>query len=212
MLTANDVAEVARLVAIDAETTGHATKTGLEVAKLPKGMRLPGVIIQLGCVELLREGDSWRTGETWETLVNPDGPVSPYAMRVHGVHPAVLKNAPRFLDIREPLEAFIGNAPLIAHAAKNEIDFLNYEMRRCRLVGWDQSPYDETRFLDTQLIARDVFPGAPTNLDAICDRLWIDRSDRFQHHGALLDAMLTAEAFIRMTNGSLSDEPRVLSF
>ena len=211
MLEVADLSGVARIVSIDAETTGHPVKTQAEILKLPKGLRLPGVIIQIGCVELLRDADGWRVGGTWQSLVNPEGPVHPAALKVHGIHPNALRSAPRFADVHEAFAGFVGEAVLLAHSARNEIDYLNYEMRRGKLVAWDTEPYHEGRFLDTQLIARTVFPGAPGSLDVLCDRLWIDRSDRFQHHGALLDAELTAEAFIKMTTGFVQDQPRTFS-
>ncbi len=211
MLEITDILGAARIISIDVETTGHPVRTEAEILKLPKGLRLPGTIIQIGCVELLREGDGWRSGETWQTLVNPDGPVHPAAMKVHGIHPNALRKAPRFAEILPTFEGFIGEAVLLAHSARNEIDYLNYEMRRAKLAAWDAEPYHEGRFLDTQLIARTVFPGAPGSLDVLCDRLWIDRSDRFEHHGALLDAELTAEAFIKMTTGFVQDGPRSIS-
>jgi DNA polymerase-3 subunit epsilon len=211
MLAVADVAEATRIVAIDAETTGHPVRTFAEVQKLPKGLRLPGVVIQIGCLEILRDGDGWKTGESWETLVNPDGPIHPAARKVHGIHPNALRTAPRFAEIRETFEAFLGDAVLLAHGARNEIDFLNFEMRRAKLADWEAEPYHPARFLDTQLIARGVFPGAPGSLDVLCDRLWIDRSDRFKFHGALLDAALTAEAFIKMTTGFVGEAPRQIS-
>jgi DNA polymerase III epsilon subunit family exonuclease len=211
MLAVADIAGLDRCVAIDLETTGHPAKTHAEVLKLPKGLRLPGCVIQIGCIELLRDGDSWKTGATWETLVNPEGSVHPAAAKVHGIHPNAIKAAPRFVEVYPALAAFLGSVPLLAHAAWNEIDYLNFEMRRAKLVGWDETPFWDDRFLDTQIIARGIFPGAPGSLDVLLDRLWIDRSGRDQHHGALLDAELTAEAFIKMTNGFVQDEIRTLS-
>ena len=210
MLTIADAADAPRIVSIDIETTGHPVKTHAEFLKLPKGLRPPGVIIQIGCVELLRDGDGWRIGEQWETLVNPDGPLHPAAIKVHGIRPAALTKARRFAEVRMEFEGFLRDSVLLAHSALNEIDFLNYEMRRTRLVDWEAEPFHEGRFLDTQILARETFPGAPGSLDVLCDRLWIDRSDRFQYHGALLDAALTAEAFVKLTTGFV--QPDVRSF
>jgi len=211
MLDLTHITDVQRIVSVDIETTGHPTKTHAEVLKLPKGLRVPGVIIQIGCVEILREGDGWAMGAKWESLVNPDGPIHSAAMKVHGIHHARLKNAPRFTDIREEFEAFVSDSTLLAHAASNEIDFLNYELRRAKLVDWQAEPFHEGRFVDTQVIARSVFPGAPGSLDALCNRLWIHPSDRDQFHGALLDAELTAEAFIKMATGFVQDNARTFT-
>lgn len=212
MLTLEDLAGHSRIIAIDAETTGGRTPTPAEVARLPKAMPLPGLIIQLACVELLRDGDGWVKGETWDSLINPDAPIRAEAARIHGFRNADLRHERRFRNIRAQFEAFIGDAPLLAHGACNEMAFLNYEMRRAKFIGWDQVAYRRDRFIDTQTLGAAAFPGATQTLDALCDRLWIDRSDRFKHHGALLDADLTAEAFIKLAGGFVQDEVRTLSF
>ena len=212
MPTLADLAHVRRIVSVDMETTGNAVKTADEVQRLPKGMRLPGVIIQIGCVEILRDGDGWTTGRKWETLVNPDAPIHPQAAKVHGIQAFRLKNAPRYPEIHKEFEELVGDSLLLAHAAVNEIGFLNYEIRRAKLAGWDAAdPYHPDRFFDTQIIARDFFPGASGSLDALCNRLWIYPEDRDQKHGALLDAELTAEAFIKMATGFVRDHVRIVS-
>ena len=187
-----------RLVAIDAETTGFPVMTAEQVRRAPKGLRPPGVIIEIGCVELLRGEDGWRKGETWQTRVNPEAPVSPASIRVHGIKPADLKREPRFDDIVDALLAFVGDAPFVAHAYRNEKQFLDYEMARAKRIAWDQEAFADDRFICTQELYAEQFPGAPKSLDAMADRLWLDRSDRFKFHGALLDADLTAEAFIEL--------------
>jgi DNA polymerase-3 subunit epsilon len=63
-----------RLVAFDAETTGKRTPDAAFVRKQPFAWRAPGIIIEVGFVEMLREGEGWRKGETWSSRINPDGP------------------------------------------------------------------------------------------------------------------------------------------
>ena len=53
---------------------------------------------------------------------------------------------------------------------------------------------------DSLLMAREMFPGKSNSLDALCRRLEVDNSNRTLH-GALLDAGLLAEVFIRLTRG-----------
>ena len=49
------------------------------------------------------------------------------------------------------------------------------------------------RIVDTLEVSRSLFPlRAKHSLDAICDRVAIDRADRAEHHGALVDARLLA--------------------
>ena len=195
-----------RLVAIDAETTGFRVMSADEVRKAPKGLRLPGVVIEIGCVELLRDGTGWRKGENWQSRVNPEAPISPASIGVHGIKPGDLKQAPRFDQVVDTLLAFLGDDYLVAHAFRNEKLFFNYEMARIKRIGWDDEAFPEDRFVCTQEIYAELFPGAPKSLDAMTDRLWVDRSERFKHHGALLDADLTADAFIELER-QLRGEP-----
>jgi hypothetical protein len=49
------------------------------------------------------------------------------------------------------------------------------------------------RIVDTVEVSRSLFPlRAKHSLDAICDRIAVDRADRAEHHGALVDARLLA--------------------
>ena len=53
-------------------------------------------------------------------------------------------------------------------------------------------------------LARNKFPGAQANLDALCRRFHIDLSDR-DLHGALKDAQLLALVYVELTGGRQSD-------
>jgi len=71
------------------------------------------------------------------------------------------------------------------------------------------------RVTDTLALARRKHPGAPANLDALCDRYRIDRSRRVKH-GALLDAEILVEVYAELTGGRqksliLASEPKVVS-
>ena len=54
--------------------------------------------------------------------------------------------------------------------------------------------------IDTLAMAKELFPGKRNSLDALCDRLEVDRSGRTLH-GALLDAELLADVYINLTRG-----------
>ena len=51
--------------------------------------------------------------------------------------------------------------------------------------------------MDTLILARDKFPGAPVSLDALCKRFRIDNSKRTQHT-ALIDCDLLAKVYINL--------------
>ena len=48
--------------------------------------------------------------------------------------PADLKNAPRFPTILPKLKDFVGDLPIVAHAYKNDRDFLDYEFARAKVI------------------------------------------------------------------------------
>jgi DNA polymerase III subunit epsilon len=183
-----------RLVAFDAETTGKRTPSPEFIKKQPFAWKPPGIVIELGFVEMLREGDGWRKGDSWRTLVNPDGPIDPAAIAIHKIKPNDVRHAPRFGEILPNVRDFIGEAPIVAHAYKNERDFLNYEFARAKLIEWGDFAYEEARYICTQRLYAQLFPGAGKSLTAMCDRLALDASERDDHHGALLDADMTADA------------------
>ncbi len=198
-----------RLVAIDIETTGRRTPRLEDIRKAPKGLRQPGIIIEIGCIEITRQGSDWVKGRTWETRVNPDAPIHPDAIKVHNIRPADLKTAPRFPQIADAMLDFLGDDLLVAHAFENEMDFLNYEFARGGRVAWGTEFLGSDRFICTKEMSHALFPGASGSLDALCDRLWLDRSDRFARHGALLDADLTVDAFLKMAYGDLTPRDAV---
>ena len=189
-----------QLVAFDAETTGKRTPTADFIKKQPFAWKPPGVVIEVGFVEMLRDGANperpWRKEKTFRTLVNPDAPIDPAAIAIHKIKPADLKTAPRFPAILEELKNFIGDAPIVAHAYKNERDFLNYEFARAKAIKWGEVAYDEARYICTQRLYAQLYPGAGLSLTAMCDRLALDASERDERHGALLDADMTADALI----------------
>ena len=73
--------------------------------------------------------------------------------------------------------------------------FLNAELTRAGL-----EPLLPERAIDTLLMARRKFPGAPASLDALCKRFGIDLSERTRH-GALLDAGLLAQVYLELCGG-----------
>ena len=185
-----------RLVAFDAETTGKRTPDAAFIKKQPFAWKPPGIVIELGFVEMRRDGAGWRKGATWRTLVNPDGPVDPAAIAIHKIKPGDLKTAPRFPAVMRQVRDFIGDAPVVAHAYRNERDFLDYEFARAKAIDWGDNAYSEERYICTQRLFAQLFPGAGKSLTSMCDRLALDASARDSQHGALLDADMTADALV----------------
>ncbi len=121
---------------------------------------------------------------------------------------------PRFPAILAKVKEFIGDSPVVAHAYENERDFLDYEFARAKAIGWGDSAYPNERYICTQILYAQLFPGATKSLTAMCDRLALNSSDRDDRHGALLDADITADALIlleRQLKHGESEAPRTWS-
>jgi DNA polymerase-3 subunit epsilon len=168
-----------REIVLDTETTGLDPASGHRIA-------------EVGCVELLNHVP---TGRTFHRYVNPERPMPAEAAAVHGLTDAFLSGHPRFAEIAADLVAFLADSPLVIHNAAFDLGFLNAEFERLGLAALPPS-----RAIDTVKLARQRFPGAPANLDALCRRFDIDVSGRALH-GALKDAELLAQVYLELKGG-----------
>jgi DNA polymerase-3 subunit epsilon len=171
-----------RQVVLDTETTG------LEVNE---GHR----IIEIGCVELLNRR---KTGNSFHYYVQPERPVDPGALQVHGISDEMLAGKPKFGDIAQEFLDFVRGAELVIHNAPFDVAFLNQELKR---LGKGQGKItDHCAVTCTLEMARRLHPGLKNNLDELCRRYHVDNSQR-KLHGALTDAEILAEVFLAMTGG-----------
>ena len=168
-----------REIALDTETTGLKPEDGHR-------------IVELGCLELLNH---MPTGRTLHFYFDPERPMDPDATRVSGITDEMLRGKPFFADLAQPFLDFIADAPLVIHNAAFDMGFLNAELTRAGL-----EPLLPERAIDTLLMARRKFPGAPASLDALCRRFNIDLSERTTHN-ALLDCKLLAEVYLELVGG-----------
>jgi len=170
-----------RQIFLDTETTGLSPESGDRV-------------IEIGCVELVNRR---LTGRKVHFYVNPERRNSTDALAVHGLSDDFLADKPRFAEIADELIEFVRGAELIIHNAAFDIGFLDMELRR---IGRAPVAEHGCRVTDSLSMARDSFPGKSNSLDALCKRFEVNNAAR-ELHGALLDAGLLAEVYIRMTRG-----------
>lgn len=170
-----------RQIFFDTETTGLRAEAGDR-------------IIEIGCLEMVNRQ---LTGNKLHLYLNPERPSDPDAIRIHGLTDEFLADKPKFAEIADELLEFLRDAELVIHNAAFDIGFMNAELKRLKrplindIVGGVR---------DTLLMARELFPGKANSLDALCKRLEVDNSSRTLH-GALLDAELLAEVYVRLTRG-----------
>lgn len=170
-----------RQIFLDTETTGLSADNGDR-------------LVEIGLIEMV---DRRLTGATRHWYLNPERASHPDALRVHGLTEQFLADKPKFAEIADELLAFVAEAELVIHNASFDLGFLDAELARLGQPPLRQAA-DGVR--DTLLMAREMFPGKSNSLDALCKRLEVDNSSRTLH-GALLDAGLLAEVYIRLTRG-----------
>ncbi len=69
--------------------------------------------------------------EELEMMINPGIPISPEAMKVHGITPEMLKNKPGFIQVAQQLYDFIGDADLAGYNSdRYDIPMLMEEFAR----------------------------------------------------------------------------------
>lgn len=170
-----------RQIFLDTETTGLSPESGDR-------------IIEIGCVEMVSRR---LTGNNKHFYLNPERANSEDAVKIHGLTDEFLADKPRFSAIADELMEYLAGAEIIIHNAGFDVGFMNEELRR---IGRPKFVEHVAQVSDSLLMAREMFPGKSNSLDALCKRLEVDNASRTLH-GALLDAGLLAEVYIRMTRG-----------
>jgi DNA polymerase-3 subunit epsilon len=170
-----------RQIFLDTETTGLSPETGDR-------------LIEIGCLEMVNRR---LTGNHLHLYVNPERRSSEDALKVHGISDEFLADKPRFADVAEQLLAYVAGAEVVIHNASFDVAFIDAELRRLSRPAFTTQVL---RVTDSLAMAREIYPGKANSLDALCRRLEVDNTQRTLH-GALLDAGLLAEVYIRMTRG-----------
>ncbi|AKZ66009.1 DNA polymerase III subunit epsilon [Candidatus Palibaumannia cicadellinicola] len=181
--------KIKRQVVLDTETTGMN-----KLGKPDEGHR----IIEIGAVEIINRRI---TGNYFHVYLNPERLIDKEAFAIHGISNIFLQDKPTFAEIADKFIKFISGSELIIHNAKFDISFIDNELIRLK-SGMNNLNY-YCKVTDSLLLARKIFPGKRNSLDALCDRYLINKSNRIKH-GALLDAEILAEIFLRMTGGQMS--------
>jgi DNA polymerase-3 subunit epsilon len=173
-----------RQLILDTETTGLDPL---------KGHR----IVEFAALEMV---DRKMTGKYLHLYINPERAIDPDAARVHGITDSDVANSPKFGEVVAEIVAFIQDAELIIHNAKFDLGFLDHQFK---LHNHGVTHEYVVNVVDTLAIARKKFPGSKNNLDALCDRFKVDRSNR-DYHGALVDCRLLADVYLALTREQIS--------
>ncbi|MBN3858979.1 DNA polymerase III subunit epsilon [Neisseriaceae bacterium PsAf] len=173
-----------RQIILDTETTGLYANAGDR-------------IIEFAGLEMISRR---LTGKQCHFYIYPDCDINEEASKVHGITLADLDGKPRFAEVGQEIHDFLRGSELIIHNAPFDIGFLNMEFSKMGLA-----PVEEIaeNVIDTLVEAKRKYPGKRNSLDALCERLEVDRSKRVLH-GALIDCDLLAQVYLAMTHNQFT--------
>jgi DNA polymerase III subunit epsilon len=173
-----------RQLILDTETTGLDPEDGHR-------------IIEFAALEVINRK---LTGNKLHLYINPERLIDPGATKIHGITDEQVKNEPNFAAVAKNIIDFIEGSELIIHNAKFDIGFLDYQLQK---AGYNKTNAYVSGVVDTLNMARQKFPGAKNNLDALCDRFDISRTHR-DFHGALIDCRLLLDVYLALTREQVS--------
>jgi len=156
-------------VVVDVETTGLSAHFGDRICE----------------VGIVRAQDD-QILDTYQTLVNPQRPISPGASRVNGLCDEDVCQAPLFTEIADEVLSRIDGAVLVCHNAPFDLSFLDVELS-CLGFSWQPAGV-----IDTLEIARRYYNFYSNSLAAVAYSLGIETP---QAHRALGDALTTFQVF-----------------
>ena len=140
-------------------------------------------VTEIGAVRVV----NGRIVDRFETLLNPQRTIPPNIIRLTGITPAMVANAPCFADVADDFEAFMDGAIFVAHNVEFDFGFIAREFARLgRAFRYPK--------LCTCASMRRLYPGHRSySLAALCAQFDIPLR---QHHRALCDAEAAAELLL----------------
>jgi DNA polymerase-3 subunit epsilon len=125
--------------------------------------------------------------DRFQTLLNPQRSIPPNIIRLTGITPAMVADAPCFADVADDFEAFMKDAIFVAHNVEFDYGFIAREYAR---LG---RPFRYPK-LCTCASMRRLYPGHRSySLASLCAQYDIALK---QHHRALCDAEAAAELLL----------------
>jgi DNA polymerase-3 subunit epsilon len=127
----------------------------------------------------------------FQSLINPGRPIPQWITAFTGIDDDMVKNAPSFSEIAEPLYEFLSNGIFTAHNAGFDYGFLQSEFIRAG------RPLVRPQCCTLRL-ARRLMPELPSrSLGNLCESLLIDIWDRHRAHGDAEATVYVLKEFLR---------------
>lgn len=160
------------LAFLDVETTGLSPRYGDRICE---------IAIVRTRVDLVQA--------TFQSLVNPERPISPGAAAVNHLSDADVSDSPLFSEIADTVLKAVGNAIVVCHNAPFDLSFVGTEMQRAN------KPFGPPIVLDTLQIARRCFSFSSNSLPSVAHIFQIPTPDA---HRALGDALTTRLVYLEL--------------
>lgn len=109
--------------------------------------------------------------DSFQSLVNPQRPISPGASAVNGLTDEMVRDAPLFKEVAGPVLTMLENAVIVAHNAPFDLGFLAHELALLRL------PPPDNPVLDTLALARRCYRFPSNSLSYLAWALGIRREE-----------------------------------
>jgi len=161
-----------RFAFLDLETTGLSPWFGDRICEV-------GIV--------LTEGK--RIKETFQSLVNPERPLSLGAASANGLSDAMLARAPHFSGLAGKIRALLTDSVVVCHNARFDLQFLDSEFRR---LG---QQLEIPNLIDTLHIAREHFEFRSNTLNNIAAEFGLQNPEA---HRAQADALTDKAVFFAL--------------
>jgi len=137
-------------------------------------------------------------------IVRPERMPPPETIRIHGLRPADLEDAPPLDAVLDELLGAMAGRILVAHVAAIEREFLGRALRaRGERLS---SPVIDTARMAEAVLGRDE-SGRPLALDVVASRLGLPVHRRHHAEG---DALTTAQAFLALARALEKRRPQTV--
>jgi DNA polymerase-3 subunit epsilon len=127
-------------ICLDCETTGLEPKTDR--------------IIEIAIAKFTFSG----TLETFETLIDPEGPISETSMAIHHITDSMVKDKPKIQEVLPRIFEMIDRMIVVGHGISLDLAFLAHAAKKYNIFF----PFDSLISIDTLRLAR-LYGESPTN-------------------------------------------------
>ena len=175
-------------VVIDTETTGLSAYNNR--------------IIQASAIRF----DDWEPIEIFTTYINPEQSIPEEATKINHITDEMVADAPKYQQIINALNSFVGRSNLVGHNLEFDLKFLYHS-------GWNVLG-EKRKYYDTLKLVKRVLKSANRNYDndydvedyklvTLCDYYTL-RNNKTSAHNACSDALATGFLFKKLVDEKLN--------